>query len=133
MTMGVKRRDYARNVRSRHPKGCTWCGSDVPSPVTSASYCSDLCVQRDHDGLDDVPPVVPCGDPRGMSEEAKSRAIQRMNDSYNEWASGRSEEDRLSHRTRRPPPPAGAFVMHTGCIASACPIHPSRSNHFLTR
>ncbi len=85
-----QRKDYARNLRAKVPKGCTWCGSeDVTAPVTTATYCSDVCVQADYEGIDDVPPVVPCADPRGMSEEAKSRAIQRMNDSYNEWATGR--------------------------------------------
>lgn len=84
-----KRRDYRGNLRRKAQSGCTWCGAEVAPPVTSASYCSDACVQADHAGLDDVPPVVPCGDPRGMSEGAKSRAIERMNASYSEWAAGR--------------------------------------------
>lgn len=89
MSAPARRRDYVRNVKAKRPTGCTWCGAEVPPPVTSASYCSDACVQADMAGIDDVPPVVPCGDPRSMSEEAKSRAISRMNDSYNEWAAGR--------------------------------------------
>jgi hypothetical protein len=87
-----QRKDYVRNARSKRPTGCGWCGGEIEPyrlPVTHASYCSDACVQADNEGLDDVPPVVPCGDPRGMSEEAKSRAIARMNASYNEWAAGR--------------------------------------------
>jgi hypothetical protein len=88
--MPTQRRDYRKNLRAKVQTGCTWCGSpDVTKPVTSSSYCSDACVQADYEGIDDLPPVVPCGDPRGMSEEAKSRAISRMNDSYNEWAAGR--------------------------------------------
>ena len=84
-----KRKDYLKNIRSKHPHGCTWCGADVPAPVTSASYCSDVCVMLDHEGLDDVPPAVPCRDVRSMSEEEKSRCIERMNESQNEWAAGR--------------------------------------------
>lgn len=87
--MPQRRKDYARNIRARVHKGCTWCGAEMPPPVTTASYCSDACVQADYEGIDDIPPVVPCGDPRGMSEEAKSRAITRMNDSYNDWAESR--------------------------------------------
>lgn len=88
----AKRKDYARNLRAKVQQGCTWCGAHVPPPVTSASYCSDVCVQMDMAGLDDVPPVVPCADPRGMSEEAKSRAIERMNASYNDWAARQKEK-----------------------------------------
>jgi hypothetical protein len=89
VTAPPRRKDYVRNAKSKRPTGCGWCGTPVPPPVTSASYCSDACVQADHEGMDDVPPVVPCGDPRGMSEEAKSRAIERMNASHNEWVAGR--------------------------------------------
>ena len=83
-----KRKDYVRNARKPYAKqsGCTWCGGTLEGV---SSYCSDGCLQADMEGIDDVPPVVPCADPRGMSEEAKSRAITRMNDSYNEWAAGR--------------------------------------------
>jgi hypothetical protein len=91
--MAVKRKDYARNIRSKKPSGCTWCGTPVNPPVTTASYCSDACVQADYAGIDDIPPVVPCADPRSMSEEAKSRAIQRMNDSYRDWS---ERQDRTS-------------------------------------
>lgn len=86
-----RRRDYARNLRAKVQKGCAWCGGDLGPGrrASTASYCSDACVQADHEGIDDVPPVVVCGDPRNMSEEAKSRAIERMNASHSEWAAGR--------------------------------------------
>jgi Tfp pilus assembly protein PilV len=88
-----KRKDYLRNGRSRHPQGCMWCGAEVAPPVTHASYCSDGCVQADYEGIDDIPPIVPCADPAGMSEEAKSRAIERMNASYSDWAARRAKPD----------------------------------------
>lgn len=86
-----RRRDYVRNAKKKYTarSGCTWCGTEGYGGPTETDYCSDACVQADMEGLDDVPPVVPCGDPRSMSEEAKSRAIQRMNDSYNDWTAGR--------------------------------------------
>lgn len=86
---GVKRKDYARNLRAKIQKGCVWCGTEVPAPVSTASYCSDLCVMLDHQGIDDIPPAVPCRDVRSMSEEEKSRCIERMNASYQEWSEGR--------------------------------------------
>jgi hypothetical protein len=55
----ARRKDYARNLRAKVQKGCTWCGGEVPPPVTSATYCSDACVQADHEGIDDLPPVIP--------------------------------------------------------------------------
>lgn len=63
----VKRKDYARNLRAKIQKGCTWCGTEIPSPVTSASYCSDACVQADHEGIDDLPPVIPLSPGKAMS------------------------------------------------------------------
>lgn len=63
-----KRRDYRKNLRARVQTGCTWCGSpDVTKPVTSASYCSDPCVQADHEGIDDLPPVIPLSPGKAMS------------------------------------------------------------------
>lgn len=63
-----KRKDYARNLRAKIQKGCTWCGSDeVTRPVTSASYCCDACVQADHEGIDDLPPVIPLSSGKAMS------------------------------------------------------------------
>lgn len=63
-----KRRDYARNLRAKVQTGCTWCGSpDVTTPVTSSSYCSDLCVQADYEGIDDLPPVIPLSPGKAMS------------------------------------------------------------------
>lgn len=63
--MPQKRKDYARNLRLRKQTGCSWCGADVPPPVTSATYCSDACVQADHESIDDLPPVtvLAYGDP----------------------------------------------------------------------
>lgn len=92
MAVPAKRRDYNRNVRKKYDKrsGCMWCGREGFGRIPQQSeYCSDACLQADMAGIDDIPPVVPCGDPAGMSEEAKSRAIQRMNDSYNDWAASR--------------------------------------------
>lgn len=87
-----KRKDYARNLRAKKHAGCTWCGADIRPPVTTSSYCSDDCVQADYEGIDDVPPVVPCGDPRSMSEGAKSRTIERMNASYSYWTARQDHE-----------------------------------------
>ena len=84
--------NYQKGIyRAKVQKGCAWCGGDLRPDTrpSTASYCSDACVQADHEGLDDIPPVVPCGNAAGMSEEAKSRWIERSNASYNEWAAGR--------------------------------------------
>lgn len=62
-----KRKDYARNIRAKVHSGCTWCGADVDPPVTTAKYCSDLCVQADHEGIDDLPPVIPLSTGKAMS------------------------------------------------------------------
>lgn len=63
-----KRKDYARNIQAKIQKGCTWCGSDkVTAPVTTASYCSDACVQADHEGIDDLPPIIPLSTGKAMS------------------------------------------------------------------
>ena len=56
--MPKKRRDYLSNLRRKQPSGCTWCGAELAPPVTSASYCSDACVQADHEGIEDLPPVT---------------------------------------------------------------------------
>ena len=55
-----KRRDYARNLRAKKQTGCAWCGGDLAPdhPATTASYCCDACVQADHEGIDDLPPVT---------------------------------------------------------------------------
>jgi hypothetical protein len=61
MPVPPKRKDYARNLRAKKPTGCTWCGGEIEPyrlPVTHASYCSDACVQADHEGIDDLPPVI---------------------------------------------------------------------------
>lgn len=55
----TQRRDYRRNLKAKTHTGCTWCGGTVSPPVTSASYCSDACVQADNEGIDDMPPVIP--------------------------------------------------------------------------
>lgn len=89
--MPERRKDYARNIRARVQKGCTWCGTEMPPPVTTASYCSDACVQADHEGIDDLPPVVLAAwSGAQASEEYVSRTIERMNASYNDWAESRS-------------------------------------------
>lgn len=54
-----KRKDYLKNIKARTHTGCTWCGCEVPQPVSTATYCSDACVQADHEGMDDLPPVLP--------------------------------------------------------------------------
>jgi hypothetical protein len=62
-----KRKDYARNINAKIHKGCTWCGGHVDPPVTTASYCSDECVRADHEGIDDLPPVIPLSPGKAMS------------------------------------------------------------------
>lgn len=64
---GVKRKDYVRNIRAKIQKGCVYCGTEVPAPVTTASYCSDLCVRLDHEGIDDLPPIIPLSPGKAMS------------------------------------------------------------------
>jgi hypothetical protein len=54
-----QRRDYRQNLRRKIKEGCTWCGAEVPPPVTGATYCSDGCVQADMEGIDDLPSIVP--------------------------------------------------------------------------
>ncbi|MCX4912890.1 hypothetical protein [Streptomyces sp. NBC_00687] len=54
----AQRRDYASNLRKKQPSGCTWCGAPVAPPVTTASYCSDVCLQMDMQGVDDRLPVM---------------------------------------------------------------------------
>jgi hypothetical protein len=90
MSAPARRRDYVRNLTRKVQTGCAWCGGPLEDGrrASTASYCSDACVQADHEGIDDVPPAVVCRDPRSMSEEEKSRTIERMNDSYREWAEG---------------------------------------------
>lgn len=58
MTGPEKRRDYRSNARKHYSKqtGCTWCGGPADG---GSSYCSDACVQKDHEGIDDLPPVIP--------------------------------------------------------------------------
>lgn len=63
----TKRKDYAKNIRARVQTGCTWCGSHVDPPVTTASYRSDECVQADYEGIDDLPPVIPLSTGKAMS------------------------------------------------------------------
>lgn len=110
-----KRKDYERNLRARVQTGCTWCGSEnVPPPVTTASYCSDVCVQADYAGIDDVPPVVPCADPAGMSQEAKSRAIERMNASYNDWSARRARPDNSTYGATGDGDPTGGGPYTSG-------------------
>lgn len=59
--MPTKRRDYRRNLRAKVQRGCVYCGSDDirPGVPSTATYCSDACVQADHEGIDDLPPVIP--------------------------------------------------------------------------
>ena len=55
-----RRKDYLRNLRAKVQKGCVWCGGDIgpDRQASTASYCSDACVQADHEGIDDLPPVT---------------------------------------------------------------------------
>lgn len=51
-----RRRDYRSNLRRKlaNRSGCTWCGAEVPSLM---DYCSDECVQADHEDMG--PPITP--------------------------------------------------------------------------
>ncbi len=78
-----QRKDYLRNIKSKHPSGCTWCGAEVPPPVTTASYCSDICVQMDHAGIDDEPPAFMLAYDTARGGEAYvSRKIAEYNAAY---------------------------------------------------
>lgn len=80
-----QRRDYAKNLRSKIHAGCVWCGSvDIrPGPVTTATYCSDECIQADMDGIDDHPPAFMLAYNISQGGEAYvSRKIAEYNDAY---------------------------------------------------
>lgn len=57
----MKRRDYAANLRRHYSKrsGCVRCGTAGYGGPTEIDYCSDTCVQADHEGIDDLPPLSP--------------------------------------------------------------------------
>jgi hypothetical protein len=78
-----KRKDYLRNIKSKHPKGCAWCGADVPPPVTNMSVCSDVCTHLLFEGIDDRPPafMLAYGTAQG-GEAYVSRKIAEYNDAY---------------------------------------------------
>lgn len=69
MTGPAKRRDYLSNARKSYRKqsGCTWCGAAGYGGPTEISYCSDACVQKDHEGIDDLPAVIPLSVGKTMS------------------------------------------------------------------
>lgn len=60
--MPQKRSDYARNARKHYSKrsGCLWCGVEGYGRIPAQSeYCSDVCLQADMEGIDEIPPVIP--------------------------------------------------------------------------
>lgn len=78
----MKRRDYKSNARKHYTKrsGCMWCGAAGYGGPTQTDYCSDVCVQMDHEGIDDLPPVVPLAWP---DSAYASRKWARQNDHLN--------------------------------------------------
>jgi hypothetical protein len=79
----VKRRDYLRNMKSKHPQGCAWCGADVPSPVTNMTTCSDVCTQMLFEGIDDGPPAFMLAYNQAKGGEAYvARKIAEYNQAY---------------------------------------------------
>lgn len=54
----LRRKDYLSSLSKKQPSGCTWCGAHVEPPVTTASYCSDVCVQADMEGVDGQSPAM---------------------------------------------------------------------------
>lgn len=78
-----QRKDYRRNINSKHPTGCAWCGADVPAPVTNMSVCSDACTEALFEGIDDRPPAFMLAYNSAQGGEAYvSRKIAEYNAAY---------------------------------------------------
>lgn len=56
-----QRSDYRRNARKHYTKqsGCMWCGASGYGGPGQSTYCSDVCLQMDMQGIEDLPPVIP--------------------------------------------------------------------------
>lgn len=77
----TQRRDYRSNARKPYGKqsGCTWCGG--PKGDVS-SYCSDACIQADHEGIDDLPPAMILQPGNGPDSAYVARKIAEYNEAY---------------------------------------------------
>lgn len=77
----TQRRDYRSNARKPYGKqsGCTWCGGPLDGV---SSYCSDACVQADHEGIDDLPPVMLLQPGNGPNSAYVARKIAQYNEFY---------------------------------------------------
>jgi hypothetical protein len=82
--MPKRRKDYLRNIKSKKPSGCAWCGADVPAPVTNMTLCSDLCTQAMFGQVDDdePPAFMLAYDVARGGEAYVSRKIAEYNAAY---------------------------------------------------
>lgn len=78
----AKRKDYLRNIKSKHPAGCAWCGAEIKPPVTNMSTCSDLCTQLLFEGIDDQPPVMILQPGNGPNSAYIARKFAEYNEDY---------------------------------------------------
>ncbi len=76
-----QRKDYRSNARKPYAKqsGCTWCGGACDHV---SSYCSDVCLQADHEGIDDRPPAMILQPGNGPNSAYVARKIAEYNQDY---------------------------------------------------